>query len=579
MSDIPTTAPEEESQWVDTGDDEAPPPTYEKPSIERAWQFYESNLPRRIKVSKGGRAGVDMNGMLQLGGSAGSQQSEKGTGYRLARPGETHDPVSGEPARLYDVWNIFAFQQLDEFGIGISLYFRQLLLLFVVIGVCAGVNLMTIMNNVDIINSRREDCPSTLLGSVYGAVREDLKMSNQGNADIATCIILAVFVLLLKRFEDANIENIDLAQQTPQDYSIRVRNLPKNITNPDYYHKFFSEKWGDVVFVSLALDNGPLLKVIAEGRELDEVIDAKRNADAADILSGKSVLKQSDLTPDQVGKQKFGMYVTAELLQERKKAIQDRVAELTKPTYKPVCLYVTFNSERSQRSCLNDCATGLIEEWTGCSNNMGQIDGHVLKIDEPVEPSEVIYENLHLHWFWQYWGIFKAYCLTCCILLASFYILQSLSVSVSDAPSAAPAADASESGNAAYVAAIAVSLINGALPYTLKVITLKLEVHKDEGDVQTSILRKLMVARCLNTAVLMYVVTSHNAQFSKANLGQVQSILIADCLTTPVMRILNVYEHIMHRVVAPTKKTQAQMNVLFRGAYWNLAERYTDMVS
>jgi hypothetical protein len=105
--------------------------------------------------------------------------SKQGTGYRLARPGETHDPVSGEPARLYDVWNIFAFQQLDEFGIGISLYFRQLLLLFVVIGVCAGVNLMTIMNNVDIINSRREDCPSTLLGSVYGAVREDLKMSNQ----------------------------------------------------------------------------------------------------------------------------------------------------------------------------------------------------------------------------------------------------------------------------------------------------------------------------------------------------------------------------------------------------------------
>ena len=221
----------------------------------------------------------------------------------------------------------------------------------------------------------------------------------------------------------------------------------------------------------------------------------------------------------------------------------------------------------------------FLPQWTGCSNNLGQIDGHVLKIDEPVEPSEVIYENLHLHWFWQYWGIFKAYCLTCCILLASFYILQSLSVSVSDAPSAAPAADASESGNAAYVAAIAVSLINGALPYTLKVITLKLEVHKDEGDVQTSILRKLMVARCLNTAVLMYVVTSHNAQFSKANLGQVQSILIADCLTTPVMRILNVYEHIMHRVVAPTKKTQAQMNVLFRGAYWNLAERYTDMVS
>ena len=217
-------------------------------------------------------------------------------------------------------------------------------------------------------------------------------------------------------------------------------------------------------------------------------------------------------------------------------------------------------------------------QWTGCSNNKGQIDGHVLKVDEPVEPSEVIYENLHLHWFWQYWGIFKAYCLTCGILVVSFLILQSLSVSVSDDPGPSASEATEDSGGSAYVAAIAVSLINGALPYTLKVITLKLEVHKDEGDVQTSILRKLMVARCLNTAVLMYVVTSHTAQFSKANLGQVQSILIADCFTTPVMRILNVYEHVMHRVVAPTKKTQAQMNVLFRGAYWNLAERYTDMV-
>jgi len=189
-----------------------------------------------------------------------------------------------------------------------------------------------------------------------------------------------------------------------------------------------------------------------------------------------------------------------------------------------VCVYVTFNNERSQRQCLRDCATGLIEEWTGeigrgtkdccaegwsegllkqshssisathitnnllliasllapplliagCSNNKGQIDGHVLKIDEPVEPSEVIYENLHLHWIWQYWGIFKAYCLTAAILGVSFVILSSLSVSVTDETEAVSAEGSS------YTAAIVVSLINGALPYTLKVITLKMEVHKDE---------------------------------------------------------------------------------------------------
>ena len=42
-----------------------------------------------------------------------------------------------------------------------------------------------------------------------------------------------------------------------------------------------------------------------------------------------------------------------------------------------------------------------------------------------------------------------------------------------------------------------------------------MEVHIDEGDVQTSILRKLMIARCLNTAVLMYVVTNFTAQVRK----------------------------------------------------------------
>lgn len=32
------------------------------------------------------------------------------------------------------------------------------------------------------------------------------------------------------------------------------------------------------------------------------------------------------------------------------------------------------------------------------------------------------------------------------------------------------------------------------------------------------------------------------------------------------------------KLIAPKQKTQAEMNVFFQGALWNLAERYTDMV-
>lgn len=228
--------------------DGAPPPSYEPPSIPKAWEFYNSCLPRRIKVAKGSGYSLAANGTLQKGGGAGAQQSGKhGTGYRLARPGETHDPVSGEPAVLYSI--VGGYRELDEFGIGISLYFRQLMFLTVVIGACAAVNMNTISKNRDLQRANSEisggwfeSLDPYLQGSVFGLTRDDLTYENQGNSDIITCVILFAFVLLLKRFENKNIEEIDLGQQTPQDYSVRVRNLPTNVTDPDEYMKFFNDK-------------------------------------------------------------------------------------------------------------------------------------------------------------------------------------------------------------------------------------------------------------------------------------------------------------------------------------------------
>ena len=547
----------------------AAPPTYEGPSIEKAWEYYHSCLPRRIKVTKTSGAS-----------SYKAQQGSSGTGFRMAGPGETQDPLTGEPAELYDIWDIFDFGQLDEFGIGISLYFRQLILLFFIILVCACVNLHTITTNKDIINSRMKDTPGTLLGSVYGATREDLSFSRQGLSDIITMAILIVFILCLKKFEEKNVEDIDLSQQTTQDYAIRVTNLPDKLNDPDEYRDFF-KKWGDVVFVSLAPDNGELLKSLADMRELEEVLRARQAADLEDTVNGKPIVRQAELPPDKLFLQQFGLYMNTDYLNAKKEATMEKIKALVgnKSARKNKAVYVVFNTEKSQRQCLKDCATGFCEEMfnTQCCSltDKSMFKGKCLRIDEPVEPNSVIYENLHIGPLRYAWGMAKSYCCTFFLLLISFLILQAASVSV-------PASDSEDTekgaSGAAAGAAIMVSLINGMLPFALKVITLKMELHHNEGGVQTSILRKLMVARCLNTAVLMYVVTDWRAQFSKANLEQIQSILIADCVTTPILRALNVYEKVMHNVVAPTKKTQGQMNVLFQGAYWNLAERYTDMI-
>lgn len=42
--------------------------------------------------------------------------------------------------------------------------------------------------------------------------------------------------------------------------------------------------------------------------------------------------------------------------------------------------------------------------------------------------------------------------------------------------------------------------------------------------------------------------------------------------------MFTVVDSINRKLLAPKAKTQAEMNVCFQGAQWNLAERYTDMV-
>ena len=73
--------------------------------------------------------------------------------------------------------------------------------------------------------------PWNLLGSVYGATPQSLKFSKQGVADLVMFAICFVLMVLASRLEKKEVENIDIAQQTTQDYSIVVTNPPANVTS------------------------------------------------------------------------------------------------------------------------------------------------------------------------------------------------------------------------------------------------------------------------------------------------------------------------------------------------------------
>jgi hypothetical protein len=110
-------------------------------------------------------------------------------------------------------------------------------------------------------------------------------------------------------------------------------------------------------------------------------------------------------------------------------------------------------------------------------------------------------------------------------------------------------------------------------------MTQSVEVHITERDVQKSMLLKLVIGRCINSAILIYVATKYDETFGEGSLLQMQNILIADAITTPFIRLLNIYDLTMRYLIVPySASTQQEYNAAWQGAEWNLAERYTDML-
>jgi len=112
--------------------------------------------------------------------------------------------------------------------------------------------------------------------------------------------------------------------------------------------------------------------------------------------------------------------------------------------------------------------------------------------------------------------------------------------------------------------AIYIIIINALLPYVMVLTTTTLELPLTTTDLQESMMLKLVVSRCLNTAVIKFMVTSYNHMFSRSNLGAVTVVLLADCLY-PVVVVVDLPRLLRQKVFARFcgAKTQAGINGYF----------------
>jgi hypothetical protein len=150
------------------------------------------------------------------------------------------------------------------------------------------------------------------------------------------------------------------------------------------------------------------------------------------------------------------VFTSAKQIEQLSKDIQN----CCRKQYDPRKVYIVFNKEEDKRQCLKTMAAGKLEVWSNTTTNPNAIlAGHVVELSEPVEPSELLWENFHVlkkERLIRY-AITTGLCAFC--LYISFLILSSLY-------------------GASGAVAVFLAIVNIALPIIIKLLTTKLELHK-----------------------------------------------------------------------------------------------------
>ena len=469
-------------------------------------------------------------------------------------------------------------KSLDEFGLGVSLYFKTLKA-FGAIFLVSGLIAIIAMNenyeyqqkypgfftppdpDCDLSSPDHEDnngqfeppvvdTPTRLLGSVYGVTRAELEFSSQGVADMILVAFLFCMVLVSAYLEKREVIRSDTNQQTMRDYSVMIVNPPADVTDTQTYHDHFSQ-FGEVVLVSIIPQNGSLLKAVAakvvKEKQLQTLVASNDGEQSAAPEWVRGVVRAAR----GAGGPFRGLFPTQEGLRADIAALGEQVRALAQSAaFPPWRVFVSFNTEAECENCFLHYGS---KSFVGESR---------LVIKEPPEPSEVIYENSDVNSWMAFGNNLLSYVLTFCIIIVSYIIIYYLNL-------------VKGTGISLLVTVIIV-LINAALPFLMKHLTFMFEVHHNREIVQQSMLVKLLLSRCLVSAVIIYHVTPYQDKFSIAALETIQDIVLADAIV-PIFRAIDAYGYFSRYVLAPVLGHDQESFILFwRGTDYNLAERYAN---
>ena len=290
-------------------------------------------------------------------------------------------------------------------------------------------------------------------------------------------------------------------------------------------------KFGEVASLTIARQNGELLRVLADREVLEE---GCRRAEIIERTTGVANDKSSKIR----------------LQMSKRDSDVERLMQKEYPIWK---VFVIFNRQRDQVKCLKEHAI------RGAGVHL--FNGRVPKVIEAKEPSNIIYEYSDRSGYIAILWRFVSYFLAAGLMVGSYYCINKMLETDSGTNTA-----------------VFISLINTTLPMLMKYLTLYVEIHFDGETQEVSLLTKLIVVRCINSAVLIYVATPFGSTFTQQKIEAIWSTLVLTALMNPVLQIFDPSVYFNRYVLGYFAKTQSDLNDLYRSTEWTLAERYTDTI-
>jgi hypothetical protein len=238
-------------------------------------------------------------------------------------------------------------------------------------------------------------------------------------------VIIVLFALFAGKLEKSSVEKIDVSQQTTQDYSVMISNPPANVTDPENYKAFFSQFNGEIVFISVALNNGELIKKIADRKVIESILQGLMLQADEQIRNSGSITesKYEDLPLSFL--QKVGFAPTIPKCLKKMKELTEDINKLEKCEYEAWRVYCTFNSEYDQREFLRRTNIGKLEVMKNNSNSAEiTMQGKTLEVKEAPEPGDIIYDNSHVSFAKMFLSWVFSYIFCFVLLVASFFLIN-----------------------------------------------------------------------------------------------------------------------------------------------------------